>query len=406
MIELLRRLVLLACFLTGLGLAWYASLEPLVIVKPVEGKKAEDAASRDTGSGLGSSLLAEADRARRARDDRIVVDVEGPQWGSFFTSVVAATEGKLTSYEWKRRLPSDSHPMAVLFFRPDESPINALAGYFRPGGPRFLVRFGREARARYLEIDYRTYSDESFHFGSGLSSYPHPPRYLLYPYRTMGLWVVLAGLLFYFVLPTAKKPAGALRYTRWRICLGDLAGYAFTIMPIALPVLVVGGTVQGLTRGWPLLLLFGAIIPLGIYSLYVSTWLASFQVLARDADLEIATFRGRRSFRYSDMNFFQPVIFRPPRWLITLSWIMVLASAGAAQVGATGRAVLLSSSEASSIAITMKTGGTVFINISDQMGGTALDGFGALLKKLEAEGVRKIRDPREVRSLGFETVRM
>ncbi len=380
-------------------------LEPLVMVKPVEREKQGIAPSHASGNDLVAPLLTGGTRGR-ARDDRMLVDVEGPLWGSFITSVISTTEGRKTSHEWKRRLPSGKYPMRVLFFRAEESPVNSLADRFRHGSPGLLVRFEQENVARYLEVDYRTYSDDDFHFGSGLSTYPHPPRFLLYPYRNLSLWVAVAGLLFYFVLPTAKIPAGALRYARWRVCLGDLVGYVFTLISLALPVFIIGGTVQLFTRGWPLLLFFGALLPFGVFLLYITAWLGSFQVLAEKDDLEVRTFRGTRRFRYADMNFFQPVIFRSPRWLVVLSWIAVIASAGAARIGAAGRALLVSSSAGSSIAIEMKRGATLFISVSDQLGGTALKGFAALLEKLRDEGVKEIRDTREIRSFGLETIRM
>ena len=44
MIELVRRMVLLACFCAGLGLAFLPSLNPLVIVKPVDVEKKSERA--------------------------------------------------------------------------------------------------------------------------------------------------------------------------------------------------------------------------------------------------------------------------------------------------------------------------------------------------------------------------
>lgn len=410
MIELVRRLVLLACLFVALGLAFYTCLDPLVIVQPAEpekkGARVPSPGTQERADGSGAPLLTEEERGRRPTDDRMVVAVEGPDWSSFFASVVAVTEGRITSREWKKRFPSGKHPLSVLFFRPDESPIDSLSSYFRPGIPRFLVRLESKGSARYLEIDYRTFSDDDFHIGSGLGTYPHPPQHFLYPYRTAGIWVALAGLVFYFIVPTAKRPAGALRYTRWRVVLGDLVGYAFTVMPVALPILVVGGTVQGYEIGWPIFFLFGAVVPFGLLSLYMTTWLGSYQLLALNEELRLSTFRGTWSFSYNEMSFFQPVIFKPPRWFIIVSWIMVFASAGAARLGALGRAFMTGSSAASSIAIEMKNGTTLFVNISDQMGTTALKGFSALLKKLKKEGVAEKKVEREIRSFGFETIQV
>ena len=412
MIELFRRLVVLACFCTGIGLAYYAPLDPLVIVKPVEPEKikSERVLPGETGglaTGLPAPLISAEDRARlRPKRDPQVLKVEGPIWRDFFKQVIDTTEGRNRAKEWKRRFPSDPHPLPVLFFSPNEWPLNTLSNYLRPGRDRFRLLLEEGGMRIHLEIDYRTYSDSNFRIGGGMTNYPHPPANLFYPYRTMGLWMALAGLCFYFLLPTAKRLSGALRYDRWRVGLGDLVGYAFTLLPLALPIFVVGGTKQGYTEGWPLLLLFGLITPLGIFSLYLSAWFGSFQLALGDQGLQIDSFRGVWTFNYGDMKYFQAVVIKPPRWLIILSWMMVLASAGAARLGAAGRAMLLGSSAASSLAIEMKTGRTLFINVSDQMGGSALKGFERITQTLRNQGIVEKNEERVIRSLGFETVRL
>jgi hypothetical protein len=152
--------------------------------------------------------------------------------------------------------------------------------------------------------------------------------------------------------------------------------------------------------------LFGLITPLGIFSLYLSAWFGSFQLALGDQGLQIDSFRGVWNFNYGDMKYFQAVVIKPPRWLIILSWLMVLASAGAARLGAAGRAMLLGSSAASSLAIEMKTGRTLFINVSDQMGGSALKGFERITQTLRNQGIVEKNEERVIRSLGFETVRL
>jgi len=68
--------------------------------------------------------------------------------------------------------------------------------------------------------------------------------------------------------------------------------------------------------------------------------------------------------------------------------------------------MILSSSEYGSIGIKLKNGSQIFINITDQMGNTALKGFEQFLKKLKDDGVQKKDEIREIRSLGLETVKL
>jgi hypothetical protein len=75
-------------------------------------------------------------------------------------------------------------------------------------------------------------------------------------------------------------------------------------------------------------------------------------------------------------------------------------------MGAAGRALMLSSSGARGIAVQLKSGGALFVNITDQMGGTAIKGFEAILEELRKKGIPEKSEERQIRSLGFETVRL
>ena len=106
------------------------------------------------------------------------------------------------------------------------------------------------------------------------------------------------------------------------------------------------------------------------------------------------------------MAFFQRAVFKPPRWLIFLSWIGIFLSAGTARFGAAGRTLILASSAAGSIAISLKNGRLVFVNITDQMGNTALKGFEQIIGTLKRRGVPEKTGERVIRSLGFETLKL
>jgi hypothetical protein len=106
------------------------------------------------------------------------------------------------------------------------------------------------------------------------------------------------------------------------------------------------------------------------------------------------------------MAFFQPVVFKSPRWLILLSWFAALSGKGSSRVGATGRALLLSSAEYGSIGIELKNGLTLFINTTDMMGSPLLKGTEGIIDTLRNTGVREKPEVKEVRSLGFETLRL
>jgi hypothetical protein len=75
-------------------------------------------------------------------------------------------------------------------------------------------------------------------------------------------------------------------------------------------------------------------------------------------------------------------------------------------IGAAGRAMLLSSAEAASIGIALKSNSILYISISDQMGNTMLKGTDKIIPALKQAGVREKHGAEEVRSLGLETLRL
>jgi len=98
-------------------------------------------------------------------------------------------------------------------------------------------------------------------------------------------------------------------------------------------------------------------------------------------------------------------VTRPPKWLIALTWLAALSGKGSARIGATGRAMILSSSEWGSLAVRLKNGKDLFISVTDQLG-TDMIGAEAIVKALKKAGVREVDEVRELRSLGLEMVRL
>src|SRR5690606_39168390 len=97
-----------------------------------------------------------------------------------------------------------------------EAPVDQLASLFAKPGDEVFLRLGPPEKAVYLKAQYRAYSDDDFHLGSGFTHYPTPPTDFLYPGRTWSPWVAAAGLVLYIALPWPTRPPEALAYKRWR----------------------------------------------------------------------------------------------------------------------------------------------------------------------------------------------
>jgi hypothetical protein len=408
--ELWRRLILLVLICVAIWLAKLASLAPVMLIEPLDFAEKQ----KNEGSYLGVRIM--TDEKQRLSDMSLndyiaeitggrLFQVKGKEWDDIFDNAIAVAEGKSVRKEWAMRLPSDQHPMKVLFFRADEPPVNTLSGHFKKANDRVYVFRTMGNGTKYLELDYRVYSDDDFHFGSGLSNYPHPPTYLLFPYRTFSLWLALAGLIIYLALPRKKAYPGDIRYPFWRIVLGDILSFIVIVPFFSFPILIIGGSKQLFTQGWPLIPFFWPFFFLGVRLLQISAWFASYRVLLLEDRIRISTYRGLSEFLFRDMSFYQPVIFKPPKWLIAFSWLAALSGKGSAQIGAAGRAMILSSSASESIGIRLKNGSDLFINITDQMGNDALKGFKEILMKLKSNGVQETDEVREIRSLGLETMK-
>ena len=408
--ELWRRVILLGSFLAAILTALYADLSPVVIVQPVDFA----AQQKKEGSYLGVRLMTERttrlaglplqDYIAEATKGRLF-DATGRGWETAAQQAAGAGNPGTLGKDWQKRLPSDKYPLGVLFFRPSETPVDQLASLFAKPGDEVFLRLGAPDRAVYLKAQYRAYSNADFHLGSGFTNYPTPPTDFLYPGRTWSPWVALAGLVLYIVLPWPKRPPEALAYKRWRVVLCDVAALILTVPFFAFPFLITGGTVQAFTEGWPLFFFFWPIALIGLVLVWLAEWYSSFALLPLDDRLRIWGPRGERDFPYAAMDFFQPVLIKPPKWLIVLSWVAALSGKGSARIGATGRAMMLSSAQWGSLAIRLKSGKDLFISITDQLGTDTL-GADRIVGALKKAGVRDVDDVREVRSLGLEMVRL
>lgn len=175
-------------------------------------------------------------------------------WAELFDAVVALAQDKALAERWKRRLSADQYPGKVLFFRPDEAPVNVLAPYFvRKYDNAYVVR-AEGAKPQFLKAEYRFYDDGDFLIGSGFNSRPTPP--------------------------------GAIRYPRWRLVLGDIVALLISMPFFALPFFITGARCRRSRKAgrcfffWP-------------------------------DRLSLSTYKGTGEFRYRDMAYFQPVVFKP-----------------------------------------------------------------------------------------------
>lgn len=427
--EIIRRTVLIFCFFTAVVLAYYTPLEPLVFVRYMDFEKKldDDRAAYRALKGMSSGKKGSTDDDRY-RDTKIseiydrlsktsveqyaaektsgkrIIYVKPDPWERFFDDVIAVTNGTKTDRQWTRRFPSDQHHLKQLFFKSDEPPANILVNYFSSDSSGLYLALKTGERVRYMEVDYRQYSDSDFSI-FGFSQSPKPPSYLFYPYRLAGLILAAAGIVFYILLPWPRKKESGIRYPTWIIVLGDTAAAFVSLLFFVMPFAIVGGFKQAFLEAWPLMIPFWLICAIYLYLFKITAWYSAFGIVVLNDRLRLSTYTGIREYLYNDMEYFEPVIFKPPRWLIVFLWIAVLANKGGTRLMGMGQALILQGSEYGSIGIGLRNGKTLYINLTNQIGGVILKDAASVLAALRRSGVEERTEAKVARSLGLETVR-
>ncbi|MCX5779812.1 MAG: zinc ribbon domain-containing protein [Firmicutes bacterium] len=398
-LEIWRRTLLALMVCAAVWLIFYASLAPLLAVRPVD-FVAEKKELAQGYLGFGFLTDEEEQLSRLPLDQYIaevtrgkLVTVEGEQWAAFFSKVTGTLNGTVSEREWKRRLGEEYSD--VVYFGSGEAPLNRVAGTLN-GGSELYLDLGGVTPPQYLLVQMKKYANDDFRLGTGVHG---PPAFILYPYRQSGFWLAWLGLGIYVLLPWPKKRAEIISYQRWRVVLGDFLALVLLVMFFSLPLFVVGNSVQAVTAYWPLTIIMWLMALMAIFLLKITTWQAALQIEMLPDRLVRITARNREEYPYADMNYIQPAILVPPRWLVVASWLGALA--GRTPLAA-GNAMILSSSEYGGLRIVNKDGRALNIWFTDQLGNIALPGYERIPAALENAGVEVKREPIKIQGLGLE----
>jgi hypothetical protein len=225
--ELLRRSLLVGCLLAGLWLLWLAPLEPVLTISPVDFslQQKQEAAS------IPDAQKTEAQRRRAAIPLSVYIE-EFLQYNVF----------SATGAAWEQFLASiDGQPAPGRFIRPDLPPVEALADRLAAGGGTTYVSLSRPGGDVHYRVVRHRWTRQDFQVGKGFAGSPAPPASMLYPFRGVGLAAILAGVVFFVLVPSSAR--GTLRAgTR------ELAALAVGVASFAFPLFMVGGSAQALAR--------------------------------------------------------------------------------------------------------------------------------------------------------------
>lgn len=400
--ESLRRGILLACVCLAIVAAKFAVLKPLVRVQPVDFAEKQKDESKWTEEGQRLSGLApEAYIAEKTKG--VLVPVAGPEWERLFEGMKAVQVGSTGDAKLWRRVPSDERKFQFvsksLFYRPTEAPLTEIAARLQAEHDTVYLALKQAGAVSYLEATLHTFSSDDFNFGSGFSHSPKPPAAFVFPYRAYSPWILVLGLAVYIILPRRKAEKNALHYPTWRNVLGDFGSFLLIVPFFAFPILIIGGTVQAVSQGWMLCLVFWPIALLGVWLLRRMAWCASYLIDIREDAILIRMGKSETTVPLADIADYRPLVLSAPRWLVIVSLLAALSGRGSGRVGAAGRALILAGSSYSGLGIERKDGSSWYLWITEAMSTAALKNAGNLIKTLEKAGIPLKKEPMTIRTV-------
>jgi hypothetical protein len=394
-IELLRRALLICLVLVGVWLWWLAPLPALVSVEPVDFAAEQQLEAQRHPA----AFMPEAQRRRLALEPpayveevtRGLVVPVGTEWTSFLREVDDLFEGRIAGRNRRARLSPDffagNSGARAAFYRPDEGPLAALESRWPGPQATLYLRQAGEAGDRWYRARRWTYASDDFHYGLGLNVHPRPASAVFFPFRRWTPWLLLAAVAAFVALPWHRQAKNEAAWPRWRIVLGDLIGLVLLVFFFAIPMFVLGGSVQAVTRGTVLAIVCWAFAASAVYLFLWSARYAALRLVTLPHGFRVDTVEGSRELRFTEVERVEPVRFRSPRWFHGLMWLAVLLARGSQRAGAAGRAILWGASDAQGLRFVMRDGSDVWLHATDAFGNPAVPGIGRFLRALEKANV-------------------
>ncbi|MBF0481526.1 MAG: hypothetical protein HQK81_02180 [Desulfovibrionaceae bacterium] len=367
MIELLRRLILFVCIPAGLWLFYLADLSPQYALRvPWQKGPAGEYTTR--------SLAAESPGEKKQRR----ITVSGQAWKDFLAKAAAVSKGEDLDPGWIWRIePFELHwerPREI-FFRQSESPLNELAGLVPQDGWSLLSLSGQSGPV--VEMEDRRIGDDSFSPGSGLSP-SAPPARVIYAWRNFAFGVWAFGLCLYLATAFFAPAKGDAAYARWRLCIGDFGWIILTSVFFWMPLAIVGGSVQALTRFGVFPAVLWPLAGLGGLAMWFTAQNAAYRLRIGRDGLLIGGIGETLDIPFSHIKRAVPVNLKSPRWLTRLLWLAAASSKGAGRATGAGLAMMSSGAQTSGLALELRDGRTAYVWLADLLGSNSMSGAQAV----------------------------
>lgn len=285
-VEVLRRVALLAGLLGAIWCAMWPT-RAMIRVNLVDFER-----DPPRGWAFREDTRSVEERAAAEVADRLV-HATGPAWTELARAAEAASAGKDPGGSYTDRLDTGWSPTR-LWFRIDEEPVAAVAREM-DGVKSFVYVPIAGENVRFLGLTWTT------------PMWAHDaPGWIEYPMRRFALWIALAGVLLYALLPRPRFAPGSVHVKRFRgTILPDILGALLTCAFFALPVFVVPANAPDgdwTGGGWIVLWCIGFFMALfGVAIHAVAAWMAVYHLDVLPDRLRLSTLFGDREMRISDI---------------------------------------------------------------------------------------------------------
>lgn len=403
--ELWRRVALVVGALIGLALFYYVA-PAMVSVTAVDWE--EKQAGELGGSGLATQekkrlSALPLDEYIRVKTAGQITVVDGGEWERFFQQVRLASNGEYESSQFGSRVSEEdkddfwkpTRPVQV-FFKPEEMPYTQW-GLVESDGQTAYISTDSGSETLYLCLKYHDYQTS---VGAMSSPYRVAPGWLYHPYRTIGIMIMILGLLLYIFLPRRQKLPDDISYSTGSMVAGDLVGVILLAPFYGLPYLINGGTIQAFTGLWPITLVMWMIACICISLFYSNAWSASYRIELTPQALSVVTFKGVKELRFDEMAGVDLVTLRNPGWFRKLFLAVAFLSVVGGSASSTqpvGSALLAEAAAYGGLAINRSNGGKpVYIWFSDQRGAVLINNFNRVQEAIAVSGVPFNKEIKEI----------
>ena len=362
-----KRFALFVGITGGIVLAMWVSFTPLVVVSEVHPAEEQDRLIN------GGYFPSGEDRRLAALSPESYVEeitggaveeVSDAQW----QAVVDALRDDRGPAAWRSSRLGSLRPS--IYFHATEDPVRMVAAVVDGDGPlEAYLRVDGEEEPALLRLRRKFVTLDDFHLGTGWANAVDPPSRLLFPLRRFAPWLMVAGIIGYFLLPGIRRGVETVRYSRRRLGLSDLVAMAMLGFFFAMPMLIPGGF-QPALRYWPITVVFWLMAAPFALVLPFTARYAGWAVDVGETELTLTTPQGQEVIPMTQFAGRRPAALRSPGWMRWLLWVGAFLNPGPATAG---QALLLGGVLANGVELELDDGSVRYIWAGDALGSSTLE---------------------------------